>query len=150
MGSLRPATATSRCSIFRTPRCRIVGRLGAAPEVKYVVGDVTQWEPPRPFALLHDRAVFHFLVDDGARAAYRRTLAKALGPDGKAILATFDLDGPQRCSGLPVRRYSAATLAAEFGDVLSPLDTRHEVHVTPSGAKQSFVYVLFKRLPSSS
>jgi SAM-dependent methyltransferase len=125
-------------------------RMGAAPKVKYVAGDVTQWEPPRQFALWHDRAVFHFLVDDAARAAYRRTLAKALGPRGKAILATFALDGPERCSGLPVRRYSVATLAAELGDVLSPLDTRQEVHVTPSGAKQSFVYVLFKRLPSSS
>jgi SAM-dependent methyltransferase len=121
-------------------------RLGETPKVTLVAADVTQWDPPRRYALWHDRAVFHFLVTDEARRAYRRTLARALGPRGKAIIATFALDGPERCSGLNVRRYSATTLAAELSDVLAPLDTRHEVHVTPSGAKQSFVYGLFSRV----
>jgi SAM-dependent methyltransferase len=123
-------------------------RLGATRKVGYVVGDVTAWEPPRKYALWHDRAVFHFLTDAAARAGYRRSLAKALAPGGKAIVATFDLDGPERCSGLPVQRFSAATLAAELSDVLSPVEARHEVHVTPSGTQQSFVYCLFERLPS--
>jgi SAM-dependent methyltransferase len=121
-------------------------RLGSSPKVSYVVGDVTTWVPLRRFALWHDRAVFHFMVEDEARAAYKRTLADALGPGSKAIVSTFALDGPERCSGLPVRRYSAATLAAELADVLTPAEVRHEMHVTPSGATQSFVYILFERL----
>jgi SAM-dependent methyltransferase len=129
---------------------RVRGRLGSTPKVRYVAGDVTQWEPPRSYALWHDRAVFHFLVGDAERAAYRRTLAKALVPGGKAIVATFALDGPERCSGLPVRRYSAAMLAAELSEVLTPIDARHEIHLTPSGAKQSFVYGLFERNPASA
>jgi SAM-dependent methyltransferase len=122
-------------------------RLSNARGVDYVTADVTRWEPPRQFALWHDRAVFHFLVNDADRVNYRRTLAAALAPGGRAIVATFDLHGPERCSGLPVRRYSDSTLAAELCDVVRPLDSRREVHHTPAGATQSFVYVLFERSP---
>jgi SAM-dependent methyltransferase len=121
-------------------------RLGDARGVRYLAADVTRWEPSRQFALWHDRAVFHFLVDDGARASYRRTMAAALAPGSKAIVATFDLHGPERCSGLPVRRYSETTLAAELSDVVRPLDARREAHRTPAGSTQSFVYLLFEKI----
>ena len=123
------------------------GRLGDTPKVRYIVADVTGWQPPRTFALWHDRAVFHFLSDDDARACYRRALG-ALAPGAHAIIATFALHGPERCSGLQVRRYSAATLAAEMSAVLRPIDSREEVHITPSGVEQPFVYVLFERIRS--
>jgi trans-aconitate methyltransferase len=111
---------------------------------RYVTGDVTAWEPPRTYALWHDRAVFHFLVTPEARAAYRRVLVKALAPGGSAIVATFAEDGPEKCSGLPVQRYSAEALAAALPE-LETMESRRETHTTPWGAKQSFVYVLFRR-----
>jgi hypothetical protein len=118
-------------------------RLGpaAANTVHYVVGDVTAWRPPKHFGLWHDRAVFHFLTAPSDRAAYRRTLALALAPGAHAIVATFALDGPERCSGLAVQRYSADTLSAEFAGLLTPVEVRTEVHVTPRGTPQSFVVV---------
>ena len=116
------------------------------PRVSTVVADVTSWEPPRTFALWHDRAVFHFLTEEAQRDAYRRTLRAALVPGSRAILATFALDGPERCSGLPVRRYDAVTLAAELRSVLRPIESRHEVHRTPTGSPQSFLYTLFERV----
>lgn len=120
--------------------------MGEIRKVRYVVGDVTQWESPRKFALWHDPAVFHFLLDDGARAGYRRAVASALAPGSMAIIATFNLNGPDRCSGLPVCRYSGDTLASELEGILRLIEVRHEEHSTPTGAKQPFVYGLFERI----
>ncbi|MBX3187713.1 MAG: class I SAM-dependent methyltransferase [Labilithrix sp.] len=130
-------------SAFAASRARLAAH---ASRVHYVVSDVTHWTPSRTYALWHDRAAFHFLVSEADRAAYKRALAAALGPGGKAIVATFALDGPERCSGLPVQRYSAMTLAKELGDVLRLTDARAHLHRTPSGASQSFLYALFERI----
>jgi trans-aconitate methyltransferase len=122
-------------------------RLEGRPEgsVQYVVADVTRWTPPRKYALWHDRAVFHFLTAEADREAYRSVLAAALAPGAHAIVATFALDGPEQCSGLPVRRYSAASLASEFEDLLEPVEDRAALHTTPTGASQSFLFVRFVR-----
>lgn len=121
-------------------------RLGArAAAITTVVGDVTAWSPPKSYGLWHDRAVFHFLVDPAQRAAYREVLGKALAPGGTAIVATFAADGPEKCSGLPVQRYSIEALAEELSPVLELVSSRAQVHTTPWGSSQSFVYGLFRR-----
>ena len=121
-------------------------RLGArAAEVQTIVADVATWRPVHTFGLWHDRALFHFMTEPGQRDAYRETLRAALAPKGKAIVATFASDGPDKCSGLPVVRYSPEGLAFEFNGLLKPLESRREAHHTPGGATQSFVYTLFER-----
>jgi hypothetical protein len=111
----------------------------------YAVADITTWTPPRRFSLWHDRAVFHFLTQPSDRDAYRRVLALALEPGAHVLIATFALEGPERCSGLAVQRYSAETLAAEFAGLLNPVRARSELHTTPKGALQPFVVVSFLR-----
>jgi hypothetical protein len=111
---------------------------------KYVVGDVTTWKPVRTYALWHDRAVFHFLTEEKSRAEYKVTLAAALREGGHAIVATFAEDGPEKCSGLEVRRYSPEALAKELSPVLEMVESRRVVHVTPWGAEQRFVFARFK------
>jgi trans-aconitate methyltransferase len=82
-------------------------RLGPAAElVTWVQADVTRWRPPRRYDLWHDRAVFHFLTTHTDQQRYLDTLAAALLPGGHAIIGTFANDGPERCSGLPVARYT--------------------------------------------
>jgi hypothetical protein len=121
-------------------------RLGArSAEVQFIAADVATWRPVYRFALWHDRALFHFMTDRAKKDAYRATLRAALGAHGKAIVATFALDGPERCSGLPVCRYSAETLSAELQGVVKMIDSRREVHRTPAGKEQAFVYGLFER-----
>lgn len=115
------------------------------PELQYVVADITTWRAPRQFELWHDRAVFHFLTEARDREAYRQVMAAALPLGAQAIIGTFALDGPERCSGLPVQRYSAETLAAELSSVLRALDSRSQRHVTPSGSEQAFVFMRFER-----
>ncbi len=105
--------------------------------------DVTRFAPPRRFAIWHDRAVFHFLTDPADRLAYRRLLERAVLPGGQVIIAAFALDGPERCSGLEVVRYSPDTLAAELGRDFQLLEHRTESHTTPAGKIQKFSYCRF-------
>ncbi|UPK32269.1 class I SAM-dependent methyltransferase [Bradyrhizobium sp. 186] len=121
-------------------------RLGArAARVHWIVADVTVWEPPKAYDIWHDRAAFHFLTDDRDRAAYVGRLERALKVGGYAIIATFALDGPERCSGLPVQRYDPAGLGQTLGRAFQLTDTRRHAHATPWGAEQSFQFSLFRR-----
>jgi trans-aconitate methyltransferase len=120
-------------------------RLGTrAGSVQWLSQDVRTWVPDRQFDLWHDRAVFHFLTEPADRAAYRATLRQALRPEGRVVLGTFAADGPTHCSGLPVARYDAAALAAEFPE-LRMVDSRRTEHTTPSGATQPFTWLLLSR-----
>ena len=122
-------------------------RLGhAADEVRWVVGDVTAVElPSAAFDVWHDRAVFHFLTEARDRRAYRSQLLKALKHDGHVIVTTFSLNGPERCSGLPVARYDADSLAAEFGQEFRMVKGATVQHQTPTGGMQEFLYCWLKR-----
>ena len=109
--------------------------------MRCVRADLLEWEPDRRYELWHDRAVFHFLVDEHDRDRYLATLTDALAPGGRVIVATFADDGPEVCSGLPVRRYAAEDLTAALGEGFELVETRREVHVTPRGAAQPFTWV---------
>src|SRR5437899_8332041 len=86
-----------------------------AKQVTWIAADVTTWEPSRTYDVWHDRAAFHFLTDPKDQAAYMARLRRALRPGGHAIIGTFALDGPERCSGLNVSRHDAGSLAATLG-----------------------------------
>ena len=124
-------------------------RLASSPlalNVRYRVGDITTLDlPDAHFALWHDRAVFHFLTEPAQRAAYVTQAARTLRPGGHLLIATFAADGPERCSGLPVQRYDADTLAAEFAPHFTRIGDAREQHPTPFGTTQSFQYVLLQR-----
>lgn len=114
--------------------------------VKWIAADLTAWAPPAAaFDIWHDRAVFHFMVSDEDRQAYVTALERALRPDGFVILATFALSGPERCSGLPVMRHSPATLSAALGPGFELIHATAELHKTPGGATQDFIWCLFHR-----
>lgn len=120
-------------------------RLGAAgDQVRWIVADVTRWQPPRRYDLWHDRAVLHFLVDAGPRDLYLDTLRTALAPDGYLVMATFGPQGPTRCSGLDVQRYSADQVSALLGPAFRLIESAIETHVTPRGDEQQFLYGLWR------
>ena len=119
------------------------GSSGAA--IHWIAADVTVWWPIEPFDLWHDRAVFHFLVEDSDRQAYIDRLSSGVKIGGHAIIATFALDGPEKCSGLPVRRYDPAGLAKVIGGAFELLEYQAHRHLTPWGAPQSFQFSVFRR-----
>jgi len=121
-------------------------RLGTrAGQVHWIVADATVWEPLRAYDIWHDRAAFHFLTEDRDRVAYVERLERGLKLGGYAIIATFALDGPERCSGLPVVRYDAASLGRTLGRAFQLVDTRRHAHATPWGSDQSFQFSVLRR-----
>lgn len=118
-----------------------------ADRVTWIAADVTGWEPSRSYDVWHDRAAFHFLTLPADQAAYVARLRRALRPGGHAIIGTFAPDGPERCSGLLVSRYDAASLAAALGGGFELIDSRRHEHTTPWGATQKFQFSTFRRQP---
>jgi SAM-dependent methyltransferase len=119
-------------------------RLGErATQVKWIVADALEAAlPPASSAVWHDRAVFHFLTDARDRARYVAQVQRVVRPGGHVIVASFGLEGPNRCSGLEVVRYDADGLHTEFGTAFRLLDSAKEDHRTPAGTVQPFVYCL--------
>ena len=127
----------------RHARERLAAR---ANQVHWIVADVTSGPGLDTFDVWHDRAVFHFLTEAADRAAYVALLARTIPAGRHAVIATFALDGPEKCSGLEVRRYSGPALSAELGAGFELLKTVPEIHITPRGAPQPFQYSVFKRV----
>lgn len=119
---------------------------GDAARARLLAGDITKAElPAHAFDLWHDRAVFHFLIEPEARAAYVRQLRRALRPGGHVVISTFGPNGPERCSGLPVVRYDEPSLHAALGEeAFTLLGSEQELHETPGGAHQEFLYCSFR------
>ena len=121
-------------------------RLGSrAAKAQWVVADVTTWQPSRSYDVWHDRAAFHFLTDPNDRAAYAERVKQTVGPGGHVIIGTFALDGPERCSGLPIVRHDAASIGAVLGHSFELVETRRHDHQTPMGTTQRFQFSRFRR-----
>lgn len=125
-------------------------RLGSrASKVQWIEADITKANLPKyRYDVWHDRAVFHFLTSPEDRAAYVQAVFNAVKPGGHVIVATFAKNGPNQCSGLPVMRYRADELHAEFGEAFSLLRHEKEAHHTPSGTVQQFVYCYCRKIGS--
>lgn len=120
-------------------------RLNDPANVSWIVSDITKWTPDRVYDLWHDRAAFHFLTDPADQQAYADILHSALSAGGRAVIGTFAPDGPEKCSGLPVARYDAATLATVLGPRFALLAEQREEHTTPWGSVQKFQFSTFER-----
>lgn len=117
-------------------------RLGElANSVEWIVDDVTKLNIRKHSVdVWHDRAVFHFLNERAQREAYVKTVLDTVKPGGHIIVSTFSLDGPEKCSGLPVQRYDAESLHDQFGEPFVLLGHEYESHKTPFGTEQNFIY----------
>lgn len=121
-----------------------------ANTVQWYEADVTHFNPPHRFALWHDRAVFHFLTSRADRESYIGVLKQTLAPGGHLIIMTFAIDGPVKCSGLDIVQYDAETITAELGAGFELVETGHEVHLTPAGNPQKFIYFHFHVIPNTA
>ncbi len=121
-------------------------RLGVLKDkIQWIEADVTQASiPAAHYDIWHDRAVFHFLTLPEERLAYVELVKHSLKSGGHLIIATFAEDGPTKCSGLSVRRYTADELQAEFGTSFTLINHEKKTHQTPSGGVQNFIYCYFR------
>lgn len=121
-------------------RARLSAQAGS---VRWIEADILDAPLPKAgYSVWHDRAVFHFLTASADRARYVAQVRQAVRSGGFVLVATFADDGPTRCSGLEVRRYSPEALHAEFGAPFRLMASEREEHITPGGALQVFTYCL--------
>jgi len=122
-------------------------RLGSRSErVTWIVGDAAELADVGRFDIWHDRAAFHFLLEEPARRHYVQLAERTVPVGGVAIIATFAEDGPERCSGMPVRRYEPDDLERELGTGFRLVGSRRYLHHTPAGVPQMFQYSTFERI----
>lgn len=119
-------------------------------QVFWIQGDVTAYELGRSYQIWHDRAVFHFLTEEAEQARYVEQLMRWVADGGDVIIATFALDGPERCSGLPVKRYGRTSLAQRLGSGFQPVAFEREIHRTPAGVEQRFLFAHFRKVSGST
>jgi trans-aconitate methyltransferase len=123
-------------------------RLGdRADRVAWIAADATEWQPEARYDVWHDRAAFHFLTAPRDQQAYLIRLERALRPGGHVVIGTFAPDGPEKCSGLPVMRHDAASLARLLGEDFELVEERRHAHETPWASLQRFQFSLFRRRP---
>lgn len=119
----------------------------AAERLDWIVADITQADlPENYYDVWHDRAVFHFLTDAEDRRKYVQIAMRSLKVGGHIIVASFGLEGPRKCSGLDVVRYSPESMHGEFGDQFRLVRSVKESHETPFGTTQEFVYCYCRKL----
>jgi len=120
-----------------------------ASEVHWLTADVLTWQPDRRYDVWHDRALFHFLTTAGQQRQYLRTLAAATGPTAIAVFGCFAPDGPEKCSGLPVARYSSPELAGRLGAGWTLIGQDREEHITPACSVQPFTWTALRKASDS-
>ena len=121
-------------------------RLGKnAGKVKWIESDVLHFHPPQKYDCWHDRAVFHFVTDDHEIKDYKKQIADSVKEEGKLIVGTFSEKGPEKCSGLPVHRYSQQQLTDTLATNISKIKCIEEIHQTPFNTMQSFTFCSFQK-----
>lgn len=112
-----------------------------ADMVHWYCADITKATLPQHyFDVWHDRAVFHFLIEEAQRVQYVEQVMRSVKKGGYVIMSTFGLNGPEKCSGLDVVRYDAERLHKEFGKTFNLINSTTEIHNTPMGTTQQFLY----------
>jgi 2-polyprenyl-3-methyl-5-hydroxy-6-metoxy-1,4-benzoquinol methylase len=133
--------------ISRTAIEATKARLGErASHVEWIVANITHRDSLGEFDVWHDRAVFHFLTDLDDRRHYVDLLKRSLPIGGHFIVGTFAKGGPEKCSGLQICQYDAATMQAELGTSFEPLKCSEYLHTTPSGKPQQFFFGVYERV----
>ena len=124
---------------------RAKARLGkAASKVRWIQSDVLEWNPEQQYALWHDRAAFHFLRDPEEQSKYLKLVSESVA--GQAIIGTFSVQGPAKCSGLEIKQYDAQTMSALFEQQgFEKLECLNDTHTTPFGTTQEFIFCRFRK-----
>ena len=121
-------------------------RLGdKANLVKWIVSDVTEFQPADEYDIWHDRAAFHFLRDKIDILSYKTSLNKGLSSNGKVIIGTFSESGPLKCSGIDIKQYEEYSFKSTFDGLFSLKQVINSDHATPFDTVQNFNFALFER-----
>lgn len=126
---------------------RAKARLGEqADQVKWIVEDAATFQPEEKYDFWHDRATFHFLTREPEIDHYIHTVQQSLQPGGILLIGTFSEEGPEKCSGIYIRRYDEASLTGRLKHAFEKIDCFKVDHKTPGGTVQNFIFCSFRKL----
>jgi 2-polyprenyl-3-methyl-5-hydroxy-6-metoxy-1,4-benzoquinol methylase len=122
-------------------------RLGKnAEKINWIVSDITELHTEKKFDCWHDRAAFHFLTTTEQVEKYLSVAQKHITGNGRMIIGTFSTNGPEKCSGLPVRQYSEQSLSSVLRKWFDRIKCITIDHITPSKTVQNFLFCSFKKI----
>jgi len=123
---------------------KVRNRLGdKAEKVRWLTCDILDFKSNLTFDLWHDRATFHFFTKADEIKRYIDTARQLT--KGYLTMATFSDKGPEKCSGLDIKRYSEGLLQKELSDGFEKIRCITEDHITPFNTAQNFLFCSFKR-----
>jgi len=129
---------------------RAKNRIGAnASKINWIVSDILDFHPNRIYDLWHDRATFHFLTEENEVNTYRNIVKSAVRMNGHLVIGTFSLNGPTKCSGIPIKQYSQHSLSDVFSENFELISASEVDHPTPFETVQNFIFGTFQRIEIS-
>ena len=114
--------------------------------LNFIETDVLNLKLERTFDIWHDRAVFHFITNKKSVEKYISLCNEYIGEGGKLIIGTFAEDGPLKCSGLEIKRYSVENLKELFKENFEFIEGFKKFHSTPFYTQQSFTFCVFRKI----
>lgn len=132
--------------ISETALIKAKQRLGnKADLIKWIVTDITSFEPEEQYDLWHDRAVFHFLIHEEDINIYTEIVDKTIKANGILIVGTFSENGPKKCSGIEIKQYSEEGLTQQFEHRFYKENSLISNHTTPFDTIQNFTFCSFRK-----
>lgn len=116
-----------------------------AEKIKWIVTDITEFQPTEKYDLWHDRATFHFLTSENDVQTYLQKVNQSVNENGKIIIGTFSEDGPLKCSGIEIQQYNDVKLSDRFANIFKRLKCFTIDHLTPSNKIQNFIFCTFSK-----
>ena len=114
--------------------------------VNYIESNVLDFSTDSKFDIWHDRAVFHFITDTKDIEKYISLCNKYIVKEGVLIIGVFAEDGPLKCSGLEIKRYSIKDLEILFSKSFELVEGFKMSHKTPFDTEQKFTFCVFRKI----
>lgn len=122
-------------------------RLGInADKINWIVADIVDFKSDIKFDFWHDRAAFHFLLNQPQIEKYLDNANAFIAADRFMVVGTFSDSGPLKCSGLEIKQYSKEELAQRFSTNFKKIKCVDETHTTPFSTNQNFTFCSFQKL----
>ena len=113
--------------------------------LNFIEIDILNFNSNDKYDIWHDRAVFHFITDREGIKKYISLCNEYINKEGILIIGTFAEDGPLKCSGLEIKRYSVDQISDLFEESFELVESFKMLHKTPFDTEQSFSFCVLRK-----
>ena len=113
--------------------------------LNFIETDILNFNSNDKYDIWHDRAVFHFITNLEGIKKYISLCNEYINKQGILIIGTFAEDGPLKCSGLEIKRYSVDQISDLFEESFELVESFKMLHKTPFDTEQSFSFCVLRK-----